>query len=371
MRRANEVTDKIIMQVEQFKATLAAPTGKLPYETIKNKFVTETGLAPIDSEIQMLRNVNNDDEFFHVTCHIDNALKAKIERGDCIELDKLLPKDRPMGNRGDDEHPNRLELVNMDGHQYIAPYHEKTIKINGIRRWDQAFRVYAAVYTAANLMRSGEVWQYIHAIHTAVSNYSWECVSHYDYMFRKLMETKPWRSWGKTYTQGWNLVLRSNGAVSNNTGNVQNWNQPNGPGSNGRNGKQEKNWRDDCCWKFNRNKCRKTPSDCDYNHHCTYCGGWNHGYFNCRKRQRKDGRDGGKLGAMSGHKTGPSGVHSPPKKYMIIVHISLISTNGSEGGICERRPMIIKLILYNFQKSSSDYNFIIHALISYVSNSHL
>ena len=49
-------------------------------------------------------------------------------------------------------------------------------------------------------------------------------------------------------------------------------------------GHMKKDWHDYCCWKFNRNKCNK--KECHYDHHCTYCGGWNHGYYNCRKRLR-------------------------------------------------------------------------------------
>ena len=55
MRCANDITDRIIMQAEQFKANLAAPAGKLPYQLIKEKFVTNSGLGVIDSDIQMLR----------------------------------------------------------------------------------------------------------------------------------------------------------------------------------------------------------------------------------------------------------------------------------------------------------------------------
>ena len=34
-----------------------------------------------------------DDDFFHLTCHIDSPLKNKIENGEFVDLDKLLPKD--------------------------------------------------------------------------------------------------------------------------------------------------------------------------------------------------------------------------------------------------------------------------------------
>ena len=31
-----------------------------------------------------------DDDFFHLTCHIDANLKTKIEKGQYVDLDKLL-----------------------------------------------------------------------------------------------------------------------------------------------------------------------------------------------------------------------------------------------------------------------------------------
>ena len=37
---------------------------------------------------------HTDDDFFHLICHIDPQLKAKIEKGDYVDLDKLLSRDR-------------------------------------------------------------------------------------------------------------------------------------------------------------------------------------------------------------------------------------------------------------------------------------
>ena len=194
-----------------------------------------------------------------------------------MSLDKLLPKDKSInGMTMEDEHPNRLELVHEGSHAYMAPYRESTLKVNGIRKWDQAFRVYAVIYSEANPKRAGEIWQYIHTIHTAVSNYPWDSVSFYDFMFRQLMHSKPWRSWGKTYSQGWNLALKGDGhhsgASAVSSGSHQN------AGARGR----TRDWKEDCCWKFNKNRCKS--SSCKYDHRCTYCGGSGHGYYNCKKK---------------------------------------------------------------------------------------
>ena len=44
-----------------------------------------------------VRNNNNriggDNKFFHITCHIDQSMRSKIEQGDFVDLEKLLPRD--------------------------------------------------------------------------------------------------------------------------------------------------------------------------------------------------------------------------------------------------------------------------------------
>ena len=100
------------------------------------------------------------------------------------------------------------EWVSEDGMTYLAPAQDKDNQINEIRRWEQAFRVYAAIYCAANPTRSGEIWQYIYTINTAASMYQWDNVQYYDTVFRQMMSEKPGRSWAKTYVQLWQLALK-------------------------------------------------------------------------------------------------------------------------------------------------------------------
>ena len=119
---------------------------------------------------KFLHNLDDDDEFFHVTCHIESGLRTKIARGEFIDFEKLLPKDKGGGGgniASADE--SKVELVSKDGHTYFKPV--KECQINGLRRWEQAFHVYAAIYTEANPERSGEIWQYIHTINVAASAY--------------------------------------------------------------------------------------------------------------------------------------------------------------------------------------------------------
>ena len=117
-----------------------------------------------------------------------------------MELDKLLPKDKAArGYSMNEQHG--VQLLTKNGQTFLAPASTEK-KITNIRLWDQAFRVYATIYTKSNPERAREICQYVHIIHTAASTYSWSNVSTYDFMFRKLMASKPWRSWSKTYAQG-------------------------------------------------------------------------------------------------------------------------------------------------------------------------
>ena len=64
------------------------------YDKLRTRFVKPDGLAPLDSEILFLRNFDQDDEFFHVTSQIDPGLRIKIERGEFIDLERLLPREK-------------------------------------------------------------------------------------------------------------------------------------------------------------------------------------------------------------------------------------------------------------------------------------
>ena len=74
------------------------------------------------------------------------------------------------------------------------------------------------------------------------------------------------------------------------------------PGSSANSGPAEatKSWKERCCWKFNRNKCDKSSTECDWDHWCTYCSGWGHGFYNCRKRLKKTRSSNGNLSGGKG-----------------------------------------------------------------------
>ena len=176
--------DKLVLDAEQFRATINAPAGMalVNYQS-----------TPLDI----------DDQFFHITCHIDEGTRQHIERGAYVNLEKLLPK--PKGCPGTNE--NKMELIYKDGHSYFVPAPQEG-KINGVRRWEQAFWVYMTLYSQANPARSAEIWQYVHTINMAAASYQWNNVANYDFTFRQLMGKFPQRSWAKIYNQMWWLSMK-------------------------------------------------------------------------------------------------------------------------------------------------------------------
>ena len=292
--QARDLAERTIVEAEKFKAQIAAPKG---LEFLFDKFKNER-------DIQRL--LDTDDEFFHVSCHIDEQVKSKIARGDYIELDRLLPKDKFSMQPGDDLDRKLVQLITKDGHTYLSPAQDSRGGgggITSIRKWEHAFRTYAAIYTEANPDRSSEIWQYIYTINVMALSYQWDNVAFYDTTFRQLMATKPWRNWAKTYTQGWNIAFRNPISNSKNShinyagvvGTSSQVSSGNKPGVSGSGNASGRDWRDDCCWRFNKTRCEKTNSECRYDHRCTFCAGWNHGRSVCRKRN-KNVRHGGSGG---------------------------------------------------------------------------
>ena len=241
MQKEKEARDseaaRIILEAEKFCANVNAPKGN-------DLNALDFGIDQ-QKEMDNLRLNDNDDNFFHVTCHVEPGLRAKIERGEFIDLECLLTKDTNF--KVYDE--KRIELVSRGGNTFFTSVSDREAKINGIRKWEQAFRIYAAIYTRANPHQASEVWEYVYVINTAASSFHWDNVAFYDSTFRQLMSQKPWRSWAKTYVQGWNLAMRD--SIVRTQGNT--------------NMKGKRDWRDDCCWHFNKNRCRE-GSNCHFDH---------------------------------------------------------------------------------------------------------
>ena len=312
--QAKSKAKQMILDAEKFKASVNSPPGnnilnlslfdaglnenmgeQQPQIAVTQMSPLQQGIPeqfPIGTNI-MAGQINNagprmdvDDDFFHVTCHVEMALKQKIQRGEFVELERLLPKIK--NTLGSD--PNKLDLVFRDGHSYFVPAVSET-KINGVRRWEQAFRVYAAIYSEANPSRAAEIWQYVHIINVASSSYIWENVASYDFTFRQLMAANPQRSWAKIYNQMWNISMRN--PIQNNMGtNYQhqrghssNNNNYQGKDNRSNNNGQSYKKKPKYCWGFNRGHC-KDGAACKFVHRCSNsnCDSESHGKNKCFKK---------------------------------------------------------------------------------------
>ena len=89
---ARSKMDRAVLEAEKFRASMTAPNpGRCEQSQI---MVNTVGIPDIGAGV-------SDDDFFHLTCHIDPSLFHKIEKGEFVELEKLLPKDK-LGGKNDE-----------------------------------------------------------------------------------------------------------------------------------------------------------------------------------------------------------------------------------------------------------------------------
>ena len=255
-KEAREAADRAIVDAEKFKAILNTPKGRSGVSDILNP------------NIKPNQQLDDDDVFFHSTCHVESSLEDKCKKGQFVDLDKLLPKNMLF----DDGPDQGLKMVNVNGSLILKP-NEQSGKVTGIRSWDRAFRAYSTIYCRENPHRASEMLQYAAIINQAAQKFSWEDVAHYDYVFRHLMEKRPQRSWAKTYTQMWNITLCGQNKPARQSG------------GNTANRQSTGSWKDRCCWRYNKSRC-KYGTECRYDHRCNYCGSFSHPSQNCPKKKR-------------------------------------------------------------------------------------
>ena len=256
LRSAQEHAEHAVIEAEKFRATVSNPGNLSNLDKFMQTEQNEENDQQPNLQNLQIPNIGSgvsDDDFFHLTCHIEPNLIHKIEKGEFVELEKLLPKEK-FGKNGDD---NRLEWVHKDGGTFLVPAN-RDVKIGSFRKWEQAFCAYATIYCSANPQRSKEIWQYIMVINTAASSYFWENVYNYDITFRHLMAFNPQRSWAVTYNQMWNLSMRDpiprtgqKGYPSYNRGNNFSY-QHNKTNSNVNGNGNQRKAKSDYCWNFNK-----------------------------------------------------------------------------------------------------------------------
>ena len=296
--QVKHTADRLIIEVEQFKAQVSTPPQGMNIEHVNMIDMPQSSTPKggiLNNEYYGNGTVKDDDEFFHITCHVEPTLYAKIEQGEFVELDKLLPKLKNAMYGGGEP---KTELIFREGKPVIVPHIDKSRLITGVHKWEQAFRVYAAIYSQADPNHSAEIWQYVFVINHAASSYSWSNVADYDYAFRHLMAKNPQRSWSKIYVQMWNMCLTE--PVNHSTGFGFRNHQSGGRGAGGHSNSPnfanssagphgstpqvgKKSSKPNYCWKFNKGKC-KYGTNCKFINRCSYCDSLAHGLNNCSSR---------------------------------------------------------------------------------------
>ena len=157
--QSREISDALILDAERNKAVIAVPKGK------SNDIKTSVPPQPIVDVAQI------DNQYFLSTCHVDETTREKIYNGKYVDLEKLLPN--PKKFRTSEEGRAGFELIKKDGLKYLVQNEDgaKDNKITGVRKWAEAFRIYTALYSKANPLRSAELMQYMHTIHLASGSF--------------------------------------------------------------------------------------------------------------------------------------------------------------------------------------------------------
>ena len=136
--------------MQKFKADVGAVSGKDNITVNEENWLSNS--PTINPTTQIAQTGLTDNNFFHMTCHKEPSLQQKIEAGEYVDLEKLLPKDKTH-RPGDD---TKLEWIFHEGGTYLVLATDRDQKISGIRKWDQTFRVYATICCGANPSRSKE-----------------------------------------------------------------------------------------------------------------------------------------------------------------------------------------------------------------------
>ena len=208
-----------------------------------------------------------DEDFMILGAHIDEQMAAKIGSGEYVNFAKLIPKEKMCH-----EDDNRLEMINKGGLTYWVPVSDREVTvIDSVERWDQAYRVYAKLYSKMNPNRSQELVEYSFIIHSAAKVYSWRNVYTYDKLFCTHMGKHHERNWGIILQQVWSFCLTEK--INHNHSHKHKRSDDEGNS----NKKRKK-----VCFDFNAGYC-SYGFGCKFEHRCGICGKFGHGAHNCRR----------------------------------------------------------------------------------------
>lgn len=203
-------------------------------------------------------------------------MRARIMRGEYVELEKLLPKHLRVGKHNQ----TRMHLVNTDGRALWAPEDEGSC-INCYRKWEQAFEVYASIYITAFPKRAGELYDYKYVIRDAAENFIWDNVAAYDEEFRRHLGSHPRRGWTPKLSDEWTKHMKTQIGRHNEkgiptAGASSNYSNNTGEGS----GQKAR----EICRRYNKGRCTFGKA-CKFLHKCSICNKFGHGASICRRKE--------------------------------------------------------------------------------------
>lgn len=265
VEEARKKADRMIRDAELNKAEVIKPPGKL--------------LNVID-QIERHPDTDRCDELASTTSgHVDPILKAKIERGQFVELHKLRPTEMLEEDGG-----QNLRLTNADGETYYIPpnssRNNSAGSIYNFKTWQQCFIIYLEIYATANPTKAGEMVDYVHAIEEAASIYVWENVAKYDRLFRLNMAKFPHREWSKRHQKHYESSMKEPIAIRNLIAQAKKIH----PLANSKSSRKP-------CWRFNKHGKCFLGDKCDQEHKCNKCRLHNHGGVNCHKGRKEKGTE--------------------------------------------------------------------------------
>ena len=102
-------------------------------EKAKVKMFQTLGKDGLDLSRNFVHSVMVDEDYLVLGANIDESLEQKIEKGEYVDLGKLLPRDRIL-----QEEDQRLQMVNHNGQSYWVPISDH-LSISNYTKWELAF----------------------------------------------------------------------------------------------------------------------------------------------------------------------------------------------------------------------------------------
>ena len=206
---------------------------------------------------------------------VDDGLKAKIWRGDFVDLPLLLSNSGPGGGS------QPLALFNIDGQLCLKSQAEKPKEIFNIDKWTAAFFVFMSIYLQRHPQRAIELIKYTDVVRKLAQRFPGSGWVLYDKEFRLEQAIDPTRSWAHYDSD---LFLEKLAmpvfAIQQQASRREGAPRGNSQVTQGRSSNSQK-----YCFNFNKGICNRT--NCWFPHKCATCLGLGHSTMTCTSAQNK------------------------------------------------------------------------------------